>query len=1101
MNANDSLDRSTRQLIDSLQERAKELNCLYRVDEILNRLDVSPDEVYTALIDVLPSGWMYPEVCRGQLSIRGNLYPPERLDYPWRLAAPVRVHGEPIGELVVFYTELRPRADHGPFLKEERRLIHALAERIGLFVLQRQLHRDRASWKSAVTRLSHHDQQQWQVLLEFLRRTDPALLQRITRKMLNHLCWTGVAAAEALLRSTMHVDDGDELDENRPMRRRATQPEPRKEIAELTDTVFDLASKHLSDVEIISNIQMWINEEKSTFLIKSLENPGSGLAEMAEAVERYREERIDEHQLSMAVRTSLRVALLRRFLVDQLDFINVAKRYVDIRDFYDLVQHLIYPSDSQGKLGGKGAGLFLASQVIAKAQAHHEVLARVKIPKTWYVASDAILAFLQYNGLNEVFNRKYMEIERVRQDYPHIIQVFKDSRFPPEIVKGLATALDDFEGQPLVVRSSSLLEDRMGSAFSGKYKSLFLANQGTKRERLAALQDAIAEIYASVFGPDPIEYRAERGLLDFREEMGILIQEVVGQRVGHYFLPAFSGVAFSNNEFRWSPRIKREDGLVRMVPGLGTRAVDRLADDYPVLFSPGQPGLRVNATTDEIVRYAPRSLDVIDLEENRFVTVSAEELLRETGEGYPGARDLVSIVDGDRVRRPMGLEPDWQEDTFVLTFEGLVSDPQFVELMQSLLEVLREGLQSPVDVEFASDGIDFYLVQCRSQSYGEESAPTPIPPDLPRERIVFSSRRNVSDGRVPEITHIVYVDPEHYGDLTSVQAMRDVGRAVGRLNQLLPRRQFILIGPGRWGSRGDIRLGVSVRYSDISNTAALVEVARQKGGYLPELSFGTHFFQDLVESNIRYIPLYPDDPESIFDEAFLTRSRNVLIEMLPEFGHLADTLRVIDVPQTSDGCILRVLMNADLEQVVALLDERSATGSSMRTVVAHAPGGRRAATDGGGAAPVADAASDDHWRWRQRMAETIAAQLDAERFGVEAFYLFGSTKNGNAGPNSDIDLLVHVRGTPEQRGALLLWLDGWSRSLAEFNYLRTGYRSDGLLDVHLVTDEDIERRTSFAVKIGAVTDAARPLELRRRAVATGEAPTEDRGSPPADPPA
>ena len=121
-----------------------------------------------------------------------------------------------------------------------------------------------------------------------------------------------------------------------------------------------------------------------------------------------------------------------------------------------------------------------------------------------------------------------------------------------------------------------LLEDSFGAAFAGKYKSLFIANQGSKKERLAELIDAIAEVYASTFGPDPIEYRREQGLLDYHEEMGILIQEVVGKKVGDYFFPAFAGVALSNNEFRWSNRIKLEDGLVRMVPGLGTRAVDRV---------------------------------------------------------------------------------------------------------------------------------------------------------------------------------------------------------------------------------------------------------------------------------------------------------------------------------------------------------------------------------------------------------------------------------------------------------------------------------------------------------------------------------------------
>jgi pyruvate, water dikinase len=234
------------------------------------------------------------------------------------------------------------------------------------------------------------------------------------------------------------------------------------------------------------------------------------------------------------------------------------------------------------------------------------------VPKTWYITSDGILSFIHYNNLEEVFNQKYLDIEQVREEYPSIIQVFKNSYFSPEFIKGLSMALDEFGDIPLIVRSSSLLEDSMNAAFSGKYKSLFLANSGTKAERLEALLDAIAEVYASTFGPDPIEYRAERGLLDFHEEMGIMIQEVVGTQVGKYYMPAWSGVAFSHNEFRWSPRIRREDGLIRLVPGLGTRAVDRVGDDYPVLIAPGQPALRVNITPDETVRYSPKKIDVIN---------------------------------------------------------------------------------------------------------------------------------------------------------------------------------------------------------------------------------------------------------------------------------------------------------------------------------------------------------------------------------------------------------------------------------------------------------------------------------------------------------
>ena len=197
----------------------------------------------------------------------------------------------------------------------------------------------------------------------------------------------------------------------------------------------------------------------------------------------------------------------------------------------------------------------------------------------------------------------------------------------------------------------------MGAAFSGKYKSLFIANQGSKKERLDALQDAIAEVYASVFGPDPIEYRAEKGLIDVHEEMGIMIQEVVGTRVGKYFLPAFAGVAYSNNEFRWSSRIKRDDGLVRMVAGLGTRAVDRVGDDYPVLVAPGQPGLKVNVTADEVIRYSPRKMDAINLETNTFDTIPIVDLLRAYGEPVPGGE-----ADHLARRRGYACENPWDSN-------------------------------------------------------------------------------------------------------------------------------------------------------------------------------------------------------------------------------------------------------------------------------------------------------------------------------------------------------------------------------------------------------------------------------------------------------
>jgi hypothetical protein len=1047
-------------ILHELQERAKELNCLYRVDELLSRADLQLDELLRAIVEILPAAWQYPHDCQARIVLEdravesANFRPTE-----WVQSAAIVVQGEKVGTVEVSYREQMPRSDEGPFLKEERKLINTIGDRIADHIMQRRL-------KSAFASLSAAADGQvpprgeWRIVLDFLRDTDPVLLQRISRKLVNHLAWNGVPEAKQLLQRSgiaRAIGTGEAAGENRPIPRDGSAT-PK----DLTSGAFRIANERLGDNEILECVTTWIKEEKSSFLVRALEQLDTPLGEIIEAIERFRHTDIDEADLSLSIQKGLRVSLVRRFFSESLDFINVAKNVISIKDFYDLLGKIIFPPRCHGKLGGKSAGLFLAKKIIDKSAPSGSLLRQIKLPKTWFITSDWILHFVHHNELEDVLNWKYLDIEQVRQEYPHLVALFKSSSFPSELAKGLSLALDDFGDRPIIVRSSSLLEDRAGSAFSGKYKSLFLGNRGTKEERLAALMDAVAEVYASIFGPDPTEYRAERGLLDVHEEMGILVQEVVGEEVGQYFFPACSGVAFTNNEFRWSARISRSDGLIRMVPGLGTRAVDRVVDDYPVLIAPGQPTLRANVTVDEILKYSPRRMDVINLETNSFETVEVKEILSTCGARYPQIRQLVSLVDHDRVEQPVGLMPDLRKTDAVFTFEGLIRKTPFVSYVRELLALLQAKLGCPVDIEFAYDGSDFYLLQCRPQSYSGDAVPVAIPQDIPADRLIFSAKRYVSNGKVPEITHIVYVDPEGYGHLPDQNAMHDVGRAVGRLNKLLPKHQFILIGPGRWGSRGDIKLGVPITYSDINNSAMLIEVARQKGNYLPDLSFGTHFFQDLVEASIRYLPLYPDDAGIAFREDFLRDSPSVLDELLPEFSRLSDTLRVIDVAKTTNGHILRVLMNADLDQAVAFLAVPQKEREQVQTEIAS--GGR---------------ASDEHSRWRYRMAQRIAEQLDPFRFGVKAFYVIGSTKNAAACPESDIDVLIHFEGTEEQRKDLMLWLEGWSRCLAEMNFIRTGYRCDALLDVHLVTDIDITERSPYAAKIGAVTDAARQLPVGR----------------------
>ncbi len=1048
-------------LVLELQERAKELNCLYIIEENLNRSDISLRQAFHTVINAIPQGFQYPNLCRPKLVYGDIVYQIQDFEETkWVLASDIIVQERILGKLSVYYLEEVSHADHGPFLKGEKKLLDTIAERLGHFILHQKLKNVFNELKNVRETVDGRRKGEWRIVLDMIRKTDPNLFMSLMKKMLYLLCWKGVEEAEMLMKNANIArrgvsDTEEDGDENKPIKKMIVNYD------DYVETIQRLADENLPDEIILTRIQKWIQEDKSSALIKVVDSQDTSLTEIADAIRKYYHMAPEKFELPPSTIKGLRVSLLRRFFTDQLDFISIAKEYVKLTDFYRLIDKMIYPPGSHGKLGGKSAGLFMAYHIIQQEAENDEILKDVNIPKTWYLTSDCVLYFMQHNNLEEVLEQKYKEIDEVRIEYPHVVQLFKNSEFPPDLVKGLSVALDDLGDKPLVVRSSSLLEDQMGAAFSGKYKSLFLANQGSKIQRLAALIDAIAEVYASTFSPDPIEYRAERGLLDFHEEMGVMIQEVIGTKMGDYFLPAYAGVAFSNNEFRWSPRIKREDGLVRLVAGLGTRAVDRLSDDYPVLVSPGQPSLKVNVSREEMIRYSPKKIDVINLKTNEFETIPIHNLIEGHPQNFPAFENVFSVLHGTMLRQPMTYEFDELNKEYIVTFDGLINKTNFLKRIDVILKTLQTKMKTPVDIEFVCDGKDLYLLQCRPQSYSGDNVSDTIPKDIPKEKIAFTASKYISNGRVPQITHIVYVDPQKYSELENRDKILLVGRAVGKLNKLLPKRKFILMGPGRWGSRGDIKLGVNITYSDINNTAMLIEIARKKGNYVPDLSFGTHFFQDLVEANIRYLPLYPDEEENIFNDAFFKNSKNIISELTTEFDGLGDTVKVIDVLSETGGMILKILMNAELDVAYGIFEIPFVEEVVEKEIK-----------------QLADDHIGDHWRWRMKMAEKIAAELDGEKHGVFGLYVFGSTKNASSGPGSDINLIVYVDQTKCDIEKLSLWFEGWSLCLSEMNYLRTGYKVVKFLDLNIITDEDIKAKTRIALKINSITDAARSLKMK-----------------------
>jgi pyruvate,water dikinase len=245
-------------------------------------------------------------------------------------------------------------------------------------------------------------------------------------------------------------------------------------------------------------------------------------------------------------------------------------------------------------------------------------------------------------------------------------------------------------------------------------------------------------------------------------------------------------------------------------------------------------------------------------------------------------------------------------------------------MIRDILRILSETLGWPVDIEFACDGDihKLWLLQCRPQSQAMGNIHVPLPEDIPSNDVLFSASRFVTTAQVRGIEYIVYVDPEEYDALGTLEELVQVGRVIGELNNKLPRGRFILMGPGRWGSRGDIKLGVRVGYSDINNTAMLIEVAKRKKDYMPEVSFGTHFFQDLVEAQIRYLPLFPDEPGVVFNETFFLESANLLRRWVPTARNLERVIRLIHVPKVADGDTATVIMDGEEDRALAFLDRK-----------------------------------------------------------------------------------------------------------------------------------------------------------------------------------
>ncbi|MGC4064262.1 MAG: PEP/pyruvate-binding domain-containing protein [Polyangiaceae bacterium] len=473
--------------------------------------------------------------------------------------------------------------------------------------------------------------------------------------------------------------------------------------------------------------------------------------------------------------------------------------------------------------------------------------------------------------------------------------------------------LDYFGQSPIVVRSSSLLEDTFLNSFPGKYESVFCPNQGTRQRRLEQFLHAVRLVYASSFSEDALLYRAKRGLLDRDEQMALLVQRVSGNKFGPFFYPHLAGVGMSLNPFVWSPELDPTAGLVRLVFGLGTRAVDRNDDDYTRIISLDLPLKRPESSTEDIREHTQRRIDYLDLERNQFES----DYFSNVVERSPGLcanafakRRFVEGRDGTSVLGAYELELD-----------GLLRKTTLVSELRAMLSTLRKAYGCEVEIEFTAnfrdcDDYTIHLLQCRPLRVRGRDSGIDATSSSPDEIVLIRSHGAVlGSSRVAPIERICYVSVSEYGRLP----MRDryaVARLVGRIVRASVTERvehLLLVGPGRFGTTVP-ELGVPVTSGELNGVSVLCEIDRMHEGLNPELSFGTHFFHEIVESDLLYIGCAVTSESSHFEQDYFESAENRLGELFPADCALEDVVRIIEPPIER-----RLTMRADNVAQEALL--------------------------------------------------------------------------------------------------------------------------------------------------------------------------------------
>lgn len=594
---------------------------------------------------------------------------------------------------------------------------------------------------------------------------------------------------------------------------------------------------------------------------------------------------------------------------------QLAEQHLGLEDILAIWQRMI----GTGRIGGKSVGMLLSRAILRNTTPRWQEL--LEAHDSFYIGSDVFYSFLVENGcwwlrLKQHDRHAYLD------DIDEARRRMITGSFPEAILNDFAEMLDYFGQSPIIVRSSSLLEDSYGNAFAGKYESVFCANQGSQRKRLEDFVAAVKTIYASTMSEKALRYRAQRGLLDRDEQMPLLVQRVSGSHYGNLFYPQLAGVGLSVNPYVWEKSIDPSAGMVRLVFGLGTRAVDRSDDDYTRVVALNEPQRRPVADIGEMLHYAQRRVDVLDLDGNQLVSNDFQEVV-ERSPKLP--LHLFATEDSTLLQRYGEYRPP-RASHWVLTFDQVIGQTDFVADMRHMLSTLQEAYQYPVDVEFttnfiADDRYQINLVQCRPLQVLPLQAGTELPLGLAEKDILFESKGAViGQSRLIDIDRIIYVSPAHYTQL-SLQERYSVARLIGEI--MHPGRSpgtkpsektVLLMGPGRWGTTTP-SLGVPVHFSEIDEAAVVCEMVTMHADLIPDVSLGTHFFNDLVECDMLYVALFPGHTGNLWHPERFEDMPNQLLPLLPHATRWTNVVRVLDF----DTPALKLAANAIEQTAVCYL--------------------------------------------------------------------------------------------------------------------------------------------------------------------------------------